>query len=413
MAGPTTRAAGRSSDPGSCDRALRAIRRARYDVRERPFLVIWEVTRACALACRHCRAEAIPSRHPAELTTREGFRLMDQLAALGPPMPLFVLTGGDPFERPDLFELVRYASDLGLPAWVAPSGTSTLTPENLSLLRRAGAVGLSLSLDGSASVIHDSFRGVPGVFRWTLEACRAAVQLGFRLQINTTVSPFNLHDLPQQFLLVRDLGPMTWSVFFLVPTGRGRSLPRFSPRQIEDVLNFLYDLAGFIPLKTTEAPQFRRVVVQRQILEARGEPPERWMRLGRTYARLRSHLAEAAPAIDPTGRRRVRRPPLEINAARGFVFVSHLGAVHASGFLPLAAGSVRRRPLLEIYRESPLFVALRDPDRLKGRCGRCEFRSVCGGSRSRAFATTGDVLAEEPWCAYRPGSFPFLRGGGR
>lgn len=384
-----------------------ALRRPRYDVSVRPFIVIWEVTRACDLVCRHCRAEAVPDRDPRELTTREGCRLLDQIAAFGPPNPLFVMTGGDPFKRPDLFDLVRYGSSIRLPVSVSPSGTPALSRANLERLREAGAVALSLSVDGSTAGIHDGFRGVEGVLSWTLDAWSAARELGFRVQINTTATPHNVDDLPSILRMVREVGAMTWSVFFLVPTGRAVGLPQFTPEEFEDVLHFLYDADKVVSAKATEAYHFRRVVLQRRILEQRGVPPEEALPLGETYRRLRRKAAELMPDVDLGAPGPIRRPPLDVNAGGGFVFVSHVGTVHPSGFLPLAAGSVRERTLAEIYRTSPLLEALRDPDRLAGRCGRCEFRTVCGGSRSRAFGATGDPLAEEPWCPYEPGTFPF------
>lgn len=371
-------------------------------------MVIWEVTAACDLACRHCRASAIRERDPGELTTEEGFALLRQVAAFGPPRPLLVLTGGDPFKRSDLVELVRYGARIGLPVSVAPSGTPLLTRENLKRLREAGAVALSLSLDGSTASVHDAFRGVRGSYRCTLSAARVARELGFRLQINTTVTPENLLDLPELLALVCTLNPMTWSLFFLVPTGRARALPGLSPTDVEDVLNFLYDAAGLVPIKTTEAPQYRRVVIQRAILDRREVAPRRVLALGATYRRLRARMRKLLGSDTSEGLR-PRRPPLEVSAGRGFAFVSRLGDVTPSGFLPLAAGNIRDRPLVDIYRDSPLFRMLRDPDRLKGRCGRCEFRRVCGGSRARAYAVTGDVLGEDPACAYTPGSFPFQR----
>ena len=371
------------------------------DLTGRPFIVIWEVTRACDLACRHCRAEAIPYRDPEELTTLEGGRLIDQIAAFGRPPPLFVMTGGDPFKRPDLFELVRHAASVRLPVAVSPSGTPMLTRRNLTRLHEAGATALSLSLDGSTAEIHDGFRGVEGVYGSTLAAWKAAREIGFKVQVNTTVTPHNLDDLTNILRLVREFGCMTWSVFFLVPTGRGEGLPQLSAQEFEDVLNFLYDVDKIVSVKTTEAYHFRRVSVQRRILEEDGGNVAIAMRLGPTYRRLRARLEELG--FDDGAA--IRRAPLDVGAGRGFVFVSHTGLVQPSGFLPLAVGNVRQRPLTEIYRESPLFVAFRDPDQLKGRCGACEFRFVCGGSRSRAFGATGDPLEEESWCTYQPGSF--------
>ncbi|WP_327318797.1 TIGR04053 family radical SAM/SPASM domain-containing protein [Streptomyces sp. NBC_01235] len=386
--------------------AAHAIRRQRHDAADRPFIVIWESTRACPLACRHCRAEAVPDRDPRELDTAAAKDLLDQVAAFGQPAPLFVITGGDPFQRPDLTELIAYGREIGVRVAVSPSGTPTLTEERLRAVHAAGATGLSLSLDGSTAELHDDFRGVPGVFRWTLDAWDTARALGMKVQINTTVARHNLHDLPDIVRLVAEHGAMLWSAFFLVPTGRGRSLGALTPGEVEDVLNFVYDVGLTVPAKTTEAHHFRRVALQRQILAARGDDHVAVLGLGRLYQELTDRAAELG--LDTTTRR-VRRPPLDVNAGRGFVFVSHTGTVHPSGFLPLSAGSVRKTPLTSIYRTSPLFTGLRAADMLGGRCGACEFRRVCGGSRSRAYGVTGDPYAEEPWCGYVPGSFPHQR----
>jgi radical SAM protein len=380
-----------------------AIRRQRHDAGERPFIVIWESTRACPLACLHCRAEAVPGRDPRELDTAAAKDLLRQVAAFGQPAPLFVITGGDPFQRPDLAELVAFGKGIGVRVAVSPSGTPTLTADRLRELHAAGTVGLSLSLDGSTADIHDTFRGVPGVFRWTLDAWDTARALGMKVQINTTVARHNLHDLPDIVRLVAEHGAMLWSAFFLVPTGRGRSLGALTAGEVEDVLNFVHDVGLTVPAKTTEAHHFRRVALQRRILADTGDNPVAVLGLGPLYRELRGRAAELG--LD-AGARRVRRPPLDVNAGRGFVFVSHTGTVHPSGFLPLGAGSVRETPLAEIYRTSELFTGLRDADRLGGRCGECEFRRVCGGSRSRAYGVTGDPYAEEPWCGYVPGSFP-------
>ncbi|MEU4890345.1 TIGR04053 family radical SAM/SPASM domain-containing protein [Streptomyces xinghaiensis] len=385
-------------------RGPRALRRQHQNVAERPFIVIWESTRACPLACLHCRAEAVTRRNPGELDTEAAEELLRQVAAFGRPAPLFVITGGDPFQRPDLRHLVAYGTSLGVPMAVSPSGTPTLTPENLTALREAGCTGLSLSLDGSTAGLHDGFRGVPGVFRWTLDAWDTARSLGMKVQVNTTVNRGNLLDLPDVVALVREHGAMLWSAFFLVPTGRGRLLEALTPEEAEDVLNFVYDVGLTVPAKTTEAHHFRRVVLQRRVLERREADHVAVLGLGPLYEKLRDRSRELGLH---TAVRNARRPPLDVNAGRGFVFVSHLGTVHPSGFLPLGAGSVRERDLATIYRESDLFTGLRDPDRLGGRCGACEFRRVCGGSRSRAYGVTGDPYAEEPWCGYRPGSFPY------
>ncbi|MCL2781599.1 MAG: TIGR04053 family radical SAM/SPASM domain-containing protein [Actinomycetia bacterium] len=380
------------------------VRHQHSDAGERPFIVIWESTQACPLACVHCRASAQHHRDPGELTTAEAVELMGQVASFGAPPPLFIITGGDPFQRPDLVELVRAGTAAGLPVAVSPSGTPTLTADALAGLHEAGARAISLSLDGSTAQVHDSFRRVEGVFDLTLAGWRAAREIGLRVQINTTVTRHNLLDLPNIAALVQRMGALTWSGFFLVPTGRGAELGSLSPDEVEDILNWLYDMGTALPTKTTETHHFRRVVLQRQILAARGEDPVAVLGLGELYQTLRRRADELGLL---SGQERRRRAPMDVNAGRGFVFISHRGAVHPSGFLPTPAGNVRETPLPQIYRESELFTALRDPRRLGGRCGACEFAGVCGGSRSRAYAVTGDPFAEEPWCDYAPGSFPY------
>lgn len=380
------------------------MRAPKQNVRERPFIVIWEATQACPLACLHCRASARPDRDRAELDTDEAIDLMAQIAALGRPTPLFVITGGDPFQRPDLELLVRRGTELGLPVSVSPSGTPTLTRPALAVLHAAGARAVSLSLDAATADGHDIFRGVPGVWDLTMNAWNEAADLGLKVQINSTVTKHNVHDLPKIAAQVRDRAALLWSVFLLVPTGRGQALRSLDAAQTEDVLNVLYDLGQTIAVKTTEAHHFRRVCLQREALARRGDDHVRVLGLGSLYRRLRDDLDSRGPTGHPG---RVRRAPLQVSAGNGFAFVSHRGDVHPSGFLPIPAGNVRQRSFVDIYRDSELFTALRDPARLGGRCGACEFRAVCGGSRARAYAVTGDIWAEEPACAYQPGSFPY------
>lgn len=377
--------------------APRPVRSLRHDTGDRPHIVIWEVTRACALACAHCRAEAIPHRDPGELDTAAGRRLLDDLAAYGPPRPVVVLTGGDPFERPDLVDLVAHGTSAGLRVALAPSVTPRLTPAALTELVGAGARAVSLSLDGATPATHDGFRGVPGTFAATLDAARTVVALGARLQVNTTVTAGNVTELPALLRLVVDLGASLWSVFLLVPTGRGRTVRPLTATQVEDLLHWLHEVGDRVPVKTTEAPHFRRVAIER----AAAGDPERAFPPGPLRRRLRRATAALFPEDGGPARRRPR-PPLDVNAGRGFAFVDHRGQVHASGFLPLPAGSVHARSFPEIYRTSPLLRSLRDPARLGGRCGRCPYRDVCGGSRSRAFAVAGDPLAEDPACAFVP-----------
>ncbi len=387
---------------------MKLIRQPVYDLNQRPFMIIWETTQACDLACRHCRAEAQPEHDPLALSTEEAKGLLDQVESFGRPRPIFIFTGGDPFKRPDLFELVRYASEIGLPPAVSPSGTPLLTTDNLRHLKEAGAKAISLSIDGANAERHDDFRRVPGSFLWTTEGWQAARQMGLKLQINTTVTRYNLHNLPNLFQLVQELGAMTWSVFFLVPTGRGRQEDEISPAEYEAVMHFLYDVSKYISAKTTEGHHYKRVVLQRTILEEKGVPLEDYLPLHPVYYELKSELDRIVDQVglQPRGTG-IHRTPMHINAGNGFVFISRRGDVFPSGFLPLSAGNVRERSLVEIYRHAPLFRDLRDTDKYGGRCGMCEFVGICGGSRSRAYAVTGDPLAEEPFCNYEPGTFPF------
>jgi AdoMet-dependent heme synthase len=352
------------------------------DFRQSPFLVIWEVTRACALACLHCRADAIPRRDPRELTTEEGFRLMEQIRAFGDPPPFLVLTGGDPMWRKDLVDLVAHASALGLTVALTPSGTAAVTRQRLRELRDAGLNRVAVSLDGPDPDSHDAFRGVRGSYRWTMRIIEDVLDLGLPLQINTTVSRRTLPTLWTMAARVAEWPLALWAVFFLVQTGRGTSMEQISAGECEDVLLKLHAFSrtvGF-PVKTTEAPHYHRVARTAQV--------------------------ENAPPCAPTAARPNRptglRAPRTVTDGNGFVFVDHLGQICPSGFLPLVRGTVRRDSLVSVYREDDVFKRLRDPEALEGKCGRCEFRQVCGGSRSRAYAATGNPFESDPLCAYVP-----------
>ena len=385
-----------------------AIRKVHQDVHQRPFLVIWESTRACQLVCQHCRADSQNEPHPLQLSTAEGTRLLDDIASFGAPSPMVVISGGDPFEREDLTELIAYGKQVGLSMALAPSVTPKATRARFAAAAAAGAKAVSISLDGATAPTHDGFRGIEGVYDATLPVCRDIIDLGMRLQINTTVTAGNVGELPELLRQVIDLDAFLWSVFLLVPTGRGEALQALPPEEVEDVLHWLVDVSNYLAVKTTEAPHFRRVILQRR--RAGEVDAATSFGLGDTYRRLRAALDDLLAERDlPT---RVPRPPLDINAGRGFVFIDHIGNVHPSGFLPVPGGSLRERSLPEIYREAPLFRELRDVSLLGGRCGRCEYRNVCGGSRSRAYAVTGDHLAEEPYCAYEPRGGPMLDAAG-
>ncbi len=383
------------------------IRQPTYDLNERPFMIIWETTHACDLACRHCRAEAIPEHDPLSLSFDEAKRLLEQVESFGRPRPIFIFTGGDPFKRADLFELLEYGNQLGLAMAVSPSGTPLLNEANLRRVKEHGAKAISLSIDGSTPERHDDFRRVPGSFALTTRGWQIARELGLKLQLNTTVTRYNLDDLPQIFRLVLEYGAMTWSLFFLVPTGRGKAEDEISPAEYEAVMHFLYDCSKYISAKTTEGHHYKRVVLQRSILDEKGLAVADYFDLHPVYYQLRAELEKIVSAKGLEAKDTIRRTPMHINAGNGFVFISRRGEVFPSGFMPVSAGNVREKSLVEIYRDAPLFKDLRDASKFEGRCGLCEFVGVCGGSRSRAYALTGDPLAEEPFCTYEPGSFPF------
>ncbi len=360
----------------------------KLDFNERPFIVIWETTQACDLACVHCRACAQPVRSALELSTVEAKRLIDEVAAL--KAPVFVLTGGDPLKRPDVFELVEYASSHGVRISLTPSATPLLTKDAIVRLKACGLARLAISLDGPTAEVHDAFRRVPGSYDWTLQAVRWAREIGLPVQINTTITRRNLQHLDTMIALMEQLDIVLWSVFFLVPTGRGATSDLISAEEFERVFEKLYETSQRVKfdIKSTEAQHYRRFLLQRRTEEKRN---------GNT-----SPLPPMLGTDTPDG---IGRAPRGINDGKGFVFISHLGEVFPSGFLPISAGNVRKESLTELYRRSPLFVSLRDSANLKGKCGVCEFREVCGGSRARAYALTGDPFTEEPCCTWQPKAY--------
>ena len=323
-----------------------------------PLTAAWEITRACPLKCVHCRADAQHHRDPGELTTEEGLSLITQAAEMG--VRVFVITGGDPLARPDAFDLVAAAAATGMHTGFSPSVTPRLTADALTRAADAGAQTIHLSLDGARAETHDDFRGVKGAFDRTLAAMDVIAGLDARLQIGSSVSRRTVGDLPDMIPLLTGRVDL-WSLFFHVPTGRGQTEDMLDAQEHEEVLHWLATTEFPFMVRTTASPTFRRVLVQL------GNPP--------------------GPGV---------------NDGNGFAFVSHLGDVCPSGFLQLPAGNVRDRPLAHWYRESELFTSLRDPDRLEGKCGRCNFKTLCGGSRARAWALTGNPLAADPTCAYEP-----------
>jgi len=348
------------------------------DFSEAPFLVIWETTQACDLACAHCRASAVECRHPLELSTEEAFGLLREVREFGDP--LMVFTGGDPLKRDDIFDLLQYSVRLGLRTTITPSATPLLTASAIERFKTCGVARMAVSLDGHDKALHDGFRGVEGSFDRTISALDHARAVGLDTQINTTVTRRNLHVLREVAARVAASGAKLWSVFFLITTGRATAGDDLTAEEYEQVFEFLYNLSKSAPfdIKTTEAQHYRRYVAQRKKEEGGA---------GRS-------VREAPPSI-------IQRQA-GINDGRGFVFISHTGDIYPSGFLPVKGGNVRQERLGETYRNSELFLTLRDSDLLEGKCGDCEYRNLCGGSRSRAYALTGNFMASDPRCVYEP-----------
>ncbi len=348
----------------------------RYDFTRNPMLVYWEMTQACMLACRHCRAEAMPSPHPLELTPIESMGLLCQIAAFGDPLPHLILTGGDPLGRKDLFRVIDDARALGLQVSITPSVTPALTMEALNRLRSHGIQSLGLSLDGSSAFRHDAVRAIPGCFDRTIDVAREAGRLGLPLQVNTLVAKETADDLPAIYELLKTFPVMRWSLFFLISVGRGKALQEVSPARGEEIMNWILDLVPDAPfaVKTTEAPSFRRLALNHMHAS------------GRTPSEIKSSSVYNG---------------FQIRDGHGIVFVSSQGDIYPSGFLPLRCGNVRTTSLVNVYRQAPLFRALHSPQVFRGRCGECEFSHICGGSRARAFAHTGDALESDPLCLYR------------
>jgi AdoMet-dependent heme synthase len=353
-----------------------AHRAAHHDYSRNPMIVYWEMTQACALACRHCRAEAVNTSGPDELTTAQSMDLLQQLTAFD-PMPHLILTGGDPLRRADLYEIIDEARRLGITVSITPAATPDLTVEVLEKLKAHGIDALGLSLDGSSAARHEAIRGIEGCFKWTVDAIFNAAQVGFPIQVNTLVSEETADDLPAILSLLSQHNIMRWSLFYLIAVGRGKELQPVSPERGEELMHWTYGLTHEAPfaIKTTEAPSYRRVALNQMRQE------------GRTAAEI-----ERTPVYRGFG----------IRDGHGIMFVSNSGDVYPAGFLPLTTGNIKSQTLVDIYRDSPIFQSLHTPSSFGGKCGVCEYRTLCGGSRARAFAYTGDPLASDPFCAYQP-----------
>ncbi|HET9911104.1 MAG TPA: TIGR04053 family radical SAM/SPASM domain-containing protein [Anaerolineales bacterium] len=372
------------SQRAAAERNANNERMVHADFNLAPFTIAWEVTRACAYACVHCRADAQHKRDPRELNTVEAKALIERLAAFG-NSPILIFTGGDPMMRPDLFELIAYATERGLRCSLTPTATALPTKDRLEKVREAGIRRIALSLDAPRPEIHDHFRQISGSWQRTMDILHRAQEVGLSVQVNTTVSKHNVDILHEMIPFIQEVNAVQWSVFFLVPTGRAQIENMISAEQHEQVFNWLYDLSQNAPfdIKSTAAPMYRRVAIQRKRTEANGQPV--------TFQGAGFQYADG-----------LNRPTKGVNDGNGFLFISHIGEIQPSGFLPLTAGDVRTADIVDVYRHSKLFMDLRDPEKIKGRCGICEFRDVCGGQRGRAYGMTGDYLETDPACAYIP-----------
>lgn len=372
------------SETAAAERKYHDQHMVRSDFTRAPFVIAWEVTRACAYACKHCRADAQHQRHPEELTTEEAFELIDRMANFG--HPILVFTGGDPMMRRDLPDLIDYATEQGLRCSLTPTATSLPTKERLQQVKDAGIRRIALSLDSSDPAVHDEFRKVQGSWDRTMNILHNAQDVGLSVQVNTTVTTFNLDTLPEMVPFVEEVSAVQWSVFFMVPTGRAQVEWMISPGEHEELFHWLYDLSKIAPfdIKATAAPMYRRVAIQRRRQEV-GEGQE--------------VTFQGAGFQYDDG---LNRPTRGVNDGNGFLFISHLGEIMPSGFLPLNAGNVKEKDVVNVYRHHPLFQDLRDINKLKGRCGICEFKNVCGGQRGRAYGVTGDYLETDPACIYQP-----------
>ena len=368
------------TERAASERAYQNERMVHADFDQAPFTIAWEITRACAYACVHCRADAQPQRDPRELTTAEAKKLIEQLAAFG-NNPILIFTGGDPLMRPDVFELIAYATQQGLRCSLTPTATALPTQERLEKARAAGIRRVALSLDAPSREVHDQFRQVPGSWQRTMDTLHRAHDVGLSVQVNTTVAKHNIDILHEMVPFIQEVGAVQWSVFFLVPTGRAMVEQMISAEQHERVFNWLYDLSQNAPfdIKATAAPMYRRVAIERKRAQQDGSPV--------TFQGAGFQYTDG-----------LHRPTKGVNDGNGFLFISHIGEIQPSGFLPITAGTVREHDIVDIYRNSPLFMDLRNPTKFKGVCGTCEYRDVCGGQRGRAYGMTGDYLESDPAC---------------
>jgi len=354
-----------------------------------PRIIAWEITRSCNLKCRHCRASASPGPYTGELSTEECINIVDAILEIG--RPILILTGGEPLLRDDIFEIASYATGKGLRTVMAPNGT-LLTREKADKMKASGISRISVSIDFPTADLHDDFRGEPGAFEGAVEGIRNAREAGIEVQINSTITALNVDYLPELIRMAVEQKAVAFHPFLLVPAGRGREMreQELSPVEYERTLHRIYDLQQQNPgifFKPTDVPHYMRIVKQRGGAAAHGHPSASQAVQG----------AQGCP--HGGGMESMTRGCL---GGTGFCFISHVGDVQPCGYFEVKAGNVREMTLGEIWKSSKLFQELRDFSLLKGKCGICEYREICGGCRARAYETTGDYMAEEPYCIYRP-----------
>lgn len=356
-----------------------------------PLMFYYEVTRACDLQCKHCRASAQHEAAPDELTHEQSIQLIDQVATF-PRKPNMCFTGGDPLKRADVFELLQYAVSRGIMTALTPSATPLATLEAFRKAKDAGVSAIGISLDGADAATHDAFRGFEGSFAQTMKMLQFAAELDFPVQVNTSITKRNFRQIDQIADLLESRGIAMWSVFFLVPVGRGVEERRIEPEEYRWVFERLWTHAQTKPysVKTTEAPFYRRFV-----LEQGGNPLA-----GPAHAATRSQ-SEFASRMNRGSHR--GRAPLGITDGRGIMFVAHNGEIFPAGFLPVLCGKFPEVSVVDVYQNHPVFRQLQDPNQYHGICGTCKDRLICGGSRARAYALTGDYLGPEPDCFFELG----------
>jgi len=344
-------------------------------------LVAWELTRSCNLFCAHCRGSAAPSSYEGELSTEECFRLIDQILEVG--HPIIILTGGEPLVRPDVLTIARYAVNKELRVVMGTNGT-LITEEMAAKLKEVPISRLGISLDFPVAELQDDFRGQAGAFSAAMTGIANARRAGIEVQINSTITKLNVNYLDELLALALEAGAVAFHPFMLVPTGRGKGLAsvELPPEQYEQTLHWIYDkqveLGDRMFFKPTDAPHYLRVVKQRQKQDQRAKP-------------------------EPTGGHHpVNTVTRGCLAGIGFCFVSHQGKVKGCGYLDVEAGDIRKESFGQVWSNSPLFLKLRDLSNLKGKCGACEYKKICGGCRARAYEATGDYLEAEPYCIYEP-----------